>query len=360
MGIFDSYREGFTTNMLGEDKRTAAQKEAEGGRFFQALGAAAANMRGGRRPQQASGQVPFDQAYNTMQQKASQTPNGQPAPDGPMPAPSPLQRMITEARMMMSSGNPELQAAGTSMLQKYHDKQTKGTEAPKRGASYVKATDAGFTPETKEHRDYQKKLNTKAKLFAEPRYSVSDAKSITTLDGKPIPPGALVSDYAGNVQTKASTTDTKDVAKVESIDSSIAEIEKIMSGGGLDDLTQLEGIVTEARSGGGMFANAADAILNMANVEKNPDAIKYLSTIKSVNSNLLNLLSGASATEDEFNRVKSQLPQIGQDKETMAANLEATKRNFEIYKNKYNDMRGISIGYNDQSDGPKPGLKWAD
>ena len=170
MGIFSSYMKGFSDNLLGpQAPQSGEQNTGSTNRFMQAMGAAAANTRGGKRSEYQAPQMTAADAYqqamgNVDQQNAGAALDNMFAEEvgeATTPAPSALDRLKQQAEAMITSGNTELRKTGLELMEKYQDKATEVQDDESKTAAWKAATEMGFQPGTQAHRDYMERMHFK-------------------------------------------------------------------------------------------------------------------------------------------------------------------------------------------------------
>lgn len=275
-------------------------------------------------------------------------------------AEDPLNRWKKQINLMMQSGNSTLQNQAMGMMSDYQKRATapQASSEQKWSDPARRAIEIGLKPGTKEFRNFVERATFK-KNYAEPVASASDSKTLIYPNREPVIAGTPMSEvYKRGALPKADSGETTKMAQLEGLNYSIGKLDDLFEGSDINFDDQLSGLVANFRTSGNMVGDAADYLLNQAGERITPDQAEYISHIKSVNSQMLNLLSGAAATDTEYDRVRSQLPQLGQGKELFESNMKKTKENFRILSERWNKSRGAGINISpNKPDKPKPPTK---
>ena len=258
---------------------------------------------------------------------------------------SPLERQKAMATRMIQSPNSHIQEQGYAMLAKYQGTATKPVIADKGTSTmqnYKMAKTEGFQGSMI---DYIKATKgpgvTVNNNSPEKGYSVTDAGKLLYKDGTQVMPGTLPSvALERGIKYKPAAEENKNFGKFQVMSDSFDELDALISNPEFNT-DQLEGLMSNFRTEGGAISDLADYLLTGMGVPLSPTNAKYISNIKNVNSSMLNMLSGQSSTDPEYQRIKSQLPQLGQNKELFKSNYIATKRNFERMRENLEKGRGL-------------------
>lgn len=262
-------------------------------------------------------------------------------------APDPLTRLRDQIGGLITSGDPRLQQRGLQLL---------GTVQPKAGSTpaaiqeYQYAVGQGYQGTFADWKKAQKSGTTVNINQGAKQVSISDLKNLTLPDGSPVPPGTT---YDQLTQLGATVKPTEgEATKATAIDqmqSSITDIGDVINSDGFDNT--LSGLATQIRTRGDWIGGVADTALKAAGIDLAPGQAKLARASRQLGSQILKVLSGASATEDEYNRVMSQLPSPGQPPELFRANYIATIKNYNTMAARARasgidipDIKGVDIG----------------
>lgn len=252
---------------------------------------------------------------------------------------------------LIASGDPTLQKQGISMLPEYYKSQAPDGEGTNDYKNYLAAT----RPENRSPEGFQRWMdNKKTKMFestGSKPFTVGDRQKIIITDrnGDNIPLDSLPPNLSPDMLTrrgwnykpKDTSTDVSSAANIEQMD---ASFENILDMEDIDLGDQLDGIVANLRTDGSDMSNVGDMILTYFGNELTSPQAEYISNIKNINSTMLKLMSGMAATDPEYKRIKSQLPNLGQNDELRKANMKRTRSNFKLLKKRYSGGRGIEVG----------------
>lgn len=322
-GIMDSLMQGYANRVLGPDTSAAAGNTAT----------AYAKL------QDALNQNYADQKkqFETNPDNAGQQ----------WQAPDPLTRLQDQISGMVMSGDPTLQARGVQLLGTV---QPKGASQPAAIQEYQYAVGQGYQGTFADWKKAQKSGTTVNIGQGDKQVSISDLKNLTLPDGSPVPPGTTYSQLTQmGAQVKPSEGEATTATAADQMQSAITDIGNVIGSDGFDDT--LSGLATQVRTRGDWIGGVADTALKAAGIDLSPGQAKLARASKQLGSQTLKVLSGASATDEEYQRVMSQLPQPGQPPEVFRQNYMATVRNYNqmaarARKRGINipDIKGVEIG----------------
>lgn len=239
--------------------------------------------------------------YN--QQKALAEKNGQ---QWQMPGPS--ERFNDQVQAMIISGDPNLQKRGLALL-----------DAPKEEATTTLEKTAnllGLTPMQVFQMQHPGPANTRINVNLpkmDQPISLEDLQKLQLPNGQPVPLGASMRD-AG--QMGATIAQTK--AQGESGAAGEVSAKAIVNLG--DNLvpttTPGQTALETARTMPGLIGQVTSAAAGAMGIPPNPKAVKFQQARSQAAAQTLKLLSGASATDQEFERIMSLYPNMTDDPQT--------------------------------------------
>ena len=307
MGILDNYMTGFSNAVLGADPAQAAS-------VYQKL------------QDQLSGK------YSQAKAAFEADPNNK---GKQYQAPDPLQRWSDQVNGMITSGDPTLQKAGLEQLSLYQQRATAPESAAKLPAAvqeYQYAVGQGYKGSFQDWQIAQKAagrstVNVSVNQNDKPM-SVSDAKDLVLPNGG-TPLGMTVNQaLQAGATFKQDSNQTTQGTSVDTVGAAVADLEKATNGGIPDAVT---GTALQYRTMPGVVGTAVNYTLNRAGVPVTDNDAKLVSASRTLASNLTKMMSGAGASDEEYQRVMAQVPAPGQSPEVFRQNLEQTKRNLQFY-----------------------------
>ena len=288
MGLLDDFAQGYMSRM-GGGRGSSANNEA-----LQAKQTASA----------------YQQLQDIMKQdydmqKAQAQKNGQ---DWKMP--SPTERMNDQIQAMVLSGDPNLQSRGLAMMDVPKDDETTTLEKTARAL--------GWTPQQvfdKMHPGAAStRINVNLPKIDQPM-TLEDLQKLQLPNGQPVPIGTSMRE-AGSMGAKVGQT------KEQSEKGSAAEV----SADAIKTLGENLNPTTGAKSTGiemlrnapGIVGQVSSVAASAAGIPANPAAVKFNQSVTQAAAQTLKILSGASATDGEFDRIKGLYPQMTDSPATKA------------------------------------------
>lgn len=288
MGLLDNFVQGYMSRM-GGGRGNSGQAEA-----MQAKQTATA----------------YQQLQDVMKQdydmqKAEAQKNGQ-----EWKMPSPTERMNDQIQAMVLSGDPNLQSRGLAMMDVPKDDETTTLEKTARAL--------GWTPQQvfdKMHPGAAStRINVNLPKMDQP-LSLEDLQKLQLPGGKPVPIGSSMRE-AG--QMGANIAQTKEQAdKGSAAEISSGAIKQL--GENLNPTSTVKDTVVESlRNAPGLIGQVSSVAAGAAGIPTNPAAVKFIQAQSQASSQLLKIMSGAAATDPEYDRIKALFPQMTDSPTTKA------------------------------------------
>lgn len=267
--------------------------------------------------------------YGQAQQKFEADPNNK---GKQYSAPDALTRWSDQVNAMIQSGDPILMKEGLAELSQVNaagarpENQHTPTAAIQ---EYQLAQQQGYGGT---FADYQKMMHPGTNVHVnvnsgDKLMPISDAKQLVLPNGQAPVGMTLNQAMAGGAQLVQSDTQRQAGAAVDSLTGGMQDLGQALNEGGMQDA--VSGQATQLRTGGGVTGALVDTALNAAGVPLNPAAARATAASKQVTGQLTKLLSGAGASEEEYNRVLSQVPAPGQSVTMQKENWKRTQANIQ-------------------------------
>ena len=229
--------------------------------------------------------------------------------------PSSTERFNDQVQAMILSGDPALQERGLALMTP--DAMDKPTEF-QRNFEFMKAANPGLT----EMQYFQllhpgpARTNISVNLpKMDQPMSLEDLQKLTLPNGQPVPIGTSMREAGGMGAKVGQTKDQSE--KGAAADTSLGAIKTL--GENLNPTTNTKDTIIETlRNAPGLVGQVASVAAGAAGIPTNPGAVKFQQSSQVASAQLLKILSGASATEDEFNRIRNTFPQLTDSPETKA------------------------------------------
>ena len=229
--------------------------------------------------------------------------------------PSPTERFNDQVQSMILSGDPALQERGLALMTP--DAMDKPTDF-QRNFEYLKHANPNLS-----EMEYFKMLhpgpastrvNVNLPKMDQP-ISLDDLQKLQLPNGQPVPIGASMRD-AGNMGAKIAQTNqqgsTGSAAQI-----SADAIQTL--GQNLNPTNNIKDTIIESfRNAPGIVGQVSSVAAGAAGIPTNPAAVKFNQSQSQASSQLLKIMSGASATDEEYQRIKSLFPQMTDSHEAKA------------------------------------------
>ena len=229
--------------------------------------------------------------------------------------PSPTERFNDQVQAMILSGDPALQERGLALMTP--DAMDKPTDF-QRNFEYLKQANPNLS-----EMEYfkmlhpgpaQTRINVNLPKMDQPM-SLEDLQRLQLPNGQPVPIGTSMRE-AGAMGAKVGQT------KDQSEKGSAAEVsaDAIQTlGENLHPTTTVKDTVIESlRNAPGLVGQVSSVAAGAAGIPTNPGAVKFNQSSQQSAAQTLKILSGASATDEEFQRIKNLYPQLTDSPETKA------------------------------------------
>ena len=293
-GLIDSFMQGYINRVNSQNS---------GGRVANNTLAAQNTASAFQRLQDA-----ISQDYGQQQEQAKA--NGQ---DWNMP--SATERFNDQVQAMILSGDPALQERGLALMTP--DAMEKPTEF-QRNFEYMKQANPGMTEmqyfQMLHPGPAQTRINVNIPKMDQPM-TLEDLQKLQLPNGQPVPIGTSMRE-AGSMGAKVGQT------KEQSDKGSAAEISAgaiTQLGKNLNPTSNVKDTIVESlRNAPGLIGQVSSIAAGAAGIPTNPAAVKFNQAQSQASSQLLKIMSGASATDTEYERIKAQFPQIGESPATKA------------------------------------------
>lgn len=294
-GILDSLMQGYAEGVLGRNSGVAKENSAANtASAFQRL------------------QEAISSDYS-MQKKNFESDPSNKGKSWQMP--SSTERFNDQIQAMILSGDPNLQSRGLELMTP--DAMDKPTEFQK-NYEYMKSAN----PSLSEMQYFQMlhpgpaRTNVSVNLpKMDQPITLDDLQKLQMSNGQPVPIGTTMRE-AGAMGAKIGQT------KEQSEKGSAAEVsaDAIRTlGKNLNPTTTVKDTAIEyARGLPGILGQASSVAASAAGVPANPAAVRFNQSVTQAAAQTLKILSGASATDGEFDRIKSLYPQITDSPATKA------------------------------------------
>lgn len=223
--------------------------------------------------------------------------------------PSSTERFNDQAQAMILSGDPALQERGLALMTP--DAMDKPTEF-QRNFEFMKAANPGLT----EMQYFQllhpgpARTNISVNLpKMDQPMTLEDLQKLQLPNGQPVPIGTSMRE-AGSMGAKVGQT------KEQADKGSAAEISAdaiARLGENLNPTSTVKDTVIESlRNAPGLIGQVSSISAGAVGIPTNPAAVKFSQAQSQASTQLLKIMSGASATDTEYERIKAQFPQIGE------------------------------------------------
>lgn len=228
--------------------------------------------------------------------------------------PSPTERFNDQVQAMILSGDPALQERGLALMTP--DAMDKPTDF-QRNYEYLKQSNPGLTEMEyfrTLHPGQNTRINVNLPKMDQPM-SLEDLQKLTLPNGQPVPIGTSMRE-AGSMGAKVGQT--KDQSeKGAAADTSLGAIKTL--GENLNPTNNVKDTIIETlRNSPGVVGQVASVAATAAGIPTNQSAVKFSQSSQQAAAQILKILSGASATDEEFQRIQNLFPQFGHSPATKA------------------------------------------
>lgn len=229
--------------------------------------------------------------------------------------PSPTERFNDQVQAMILSGDPALQERGLALMTP--DAMDKPTDF-QRNFEYLKQANPNLT-EMEYFRmlhpgPAQTRVNVNLPKMDQPM-SLEDLQRLRLPNGQPVPIGTTMRE-AGAMG--AQVGQTKEQSEKGSAAEVSADAIKTL-GQNLNPTTTVKDTVIESlRNAPGLIGQVSSVAAGAAGIPTNTGAVKFNQASQQAAAQTLKILSGASATDEEFQRIKNLYPQLTDSPETKA------------------------------------------
>lgn len=229
--------------------------------------------------------------------------------------PSPTERFNDQVQAMILSGDPQLQERGLALMTP--DAMDKPTDF-QRNFEYLKQANPNLSEmqyfQMLHPGPAQTRVNVNLPKMDQP-ISLDDLQKLQLPNGQPVPIGSSMRD-AGNMGAKiAQTKDQSEKGSAAEV--SAGAIRQL--GENLNPTTTVKDTVIESmRNAPGIIGQVSSVAAGAAGIPTNPAAVKFNQSQQQAAAQTLKILSGASATDDEFQRIKNLYPQMTDSPEARA------------------------------------------
>ena len=228
--------------------------------------------------------------------------------------PSPTERFNDQVQAMILSGDPALQERGLALMTP--DAMDKPTDF-QRNFEYLKQANPNLTEMQyfqMLHPGQNTRINVNLPKMDQPM-SLEDLQKLQLPNGQPVPIGSSMRE-AGTMGAKIAQT--KDQSEKGSAAEVSADAIKTL-GQNLNPTTTVKDTVIESlRNAPGLIGQVSSVAAGAAGIPTNPVAVKFSQSQSQASTQLLKIMSGASATDTEYERIKALFPQITDSPATKA------------------------------------------
>ena len=229
--------------------------------------------------------------------------------------PSPTERFNDQVQAMILSGDPALQERGLALLTP--DAMDKPTDF-QRNFEYLKQANPNLTEmqyfQMLHPGPAQTRVNVNLPKMDQPM-SLEDLQRLQLPNGQPVPIGTSMRE-AGAMGAQVGQT------KEQSEKGSAAEVSAdaiTRLGENLNPTSTVKDTVIESlRNAPGLVGQVSSVAAGAAGIPTNPAAVKFSQSQSQASTQLLKIMSGASATDTEYERIKALFPQITDSPATKA------------------------------------------
>ena len=229
--------------------------------------------------------------------------------------PSPTERFNDQVQAMILSGDPALQERGLALMTP--DAMDKPTDF-QRNFEYLKQANPNLS-EMEYFRmlhpgPAQTRVNVNLPKMDQPM-SLEDLQKLTLPNGQPVPIGTSMRE-AGSMG--AQVGQTKDQSeKGAAADISLGSIKTL--GENLNPTNNVKDTIVESlRNAPGIVGQVSSIAATAAGIPTNQSAVKFNQSSQQAAAQILKIMSGASATDEEFQRIQTLFPQFGYSPATNA------------------------------------------
>lgn len=228
--------------------------------------------------------------------------------------PSPTERFNDQVQAMILSGDPALQERGLALMTP--DAMDKPTDF-QRNFEYLKQANPNLTEMQyfqMLHPGQNTRINVNLPKMDQPM-SLEDLQRLQLPNGQPVPIGTSMRE-AGAMG--AQVGQTKDQSEKGSAAEVSADAIQTL-GKNLNPTTTVKDTVIESlRNAPGLIGQVSSLAAGAAGIPTNPAAVKFSQSQSQASTQLLKIMSGASATDTEYERIKALFPQITDSPATKA------------------------------------------
>lgn len=228
--------------------------------------------------------------------------------------PSPTERFKDQVQAMILSGDPALQERGLALMTP--DAMDKPTDF-QRNFEYLKQANPNLTEMQyfqMLHPGQNTRINVNMSKMDQPM-SLEELQKLQLPNGQPVPIGSSMREAGAMGATIAQTKDQSE--KGASSEVSIGAIKQL--GDNLHPTNNVKDTIVETlRNAPGIPGQIASVAATAAGIPTNQAAVKFNQSVQQAAAQTLKILSGASATDDEFQRIKNLYPQITDSPATRA------------------------------------------
>lgn len=229
--------------------------------------------------------------------------------------PSSTERFNDQVQAMILSGDPALQERGLALMTP--DAMDKPTEF-QRNFEFMKTANPGMT----EMQYFQMlhpgpaRTNVSVNLpKMDQPISLDDLQKLQLPNGQPVPIGSSMREAGTMGATIAQTKDQSEKGSAAEISAgAITQLGKNLN----PTSTVKDTIVESLRNAPGLIGQMSSVAAGAAGIPTNPAAVKFNQAQSQASSQLLKIMSGASATDTEYERIKALFPQMTDSPATKA------------------------------------------
>lgn len=229
--------------------------------------------------------------------------------------PSPTERFNDQVQAMILSGDPALQERGLALMTP--DAMDKPTDF-QRNFEYLKQANPNLS-EMEYFRmlhpgPAQTRVNVNLPKIDQPM-SLEDLQRLQLPNGQPVPIGTSMREAGAMGAQVGQTKEQSDKGSAAEISASaIARL-----GDNLNPTSTVKDTVIESlRNAPGLIGQVSSVAAGAAGIPTNPAAVKFSQSQSQASTQLLKIMSGASATDTEYERIKALFPQITDSPATKA------------------------------------------
>ena len=229
--------------------------------------------------------------------------------------PSSTERFNDQVQAMILSGDPALQERGLALMTP--DAMDKPTEF-QRNFEFMKAANPGMTEmqyfQMLHPGPAQTRINVNLPKIDQPM-SLEDLQRLKLPNGQPVPIGTSMREAGAMGAQVGQTKEQSDKGSAAEISAdAIARL-----GENLNPTSTVKDTVIESiRNAPGLIGQVSSIAAGAVGIPTNPAAVKFSQAQSQASTQLLKIMSGASATDTEYERIKAQFPQIGESPATKA------------------------------------------